>query len=61
MAPDLRASTVVLETETLSRMLRDGTRANRGMPAYAQITDHEITALQHYIRREANRALGQKP
>jgi quinohemoprotein ethanol dehydrogenase len=61
MAPDLRASTIVLETETLSRMLRDGTRANRGMPAYAQITDREIITLQHYIRREANRALGQKP
>jgi hypothetical protein len=42
-------------------MLRDGTRANRGMPAYAQITDREIITLQHYIRREANRALGQKP
>jgi quinohemoprotein ethanol dehydrogenase len=56
MAPDLRASTVVLETETFARLLRTGTRANRGMPAYTEMTDQELTALQHYIRREANRA-----
>jgi quinohemoprotein ethanol dehydrogenase len=61
MAPDLRASTVVLETETFARILRSGTRASRGMPTYEEITDQELIALQHYIRREANRALLPKP
>ena len=61
MAPDLRASAVVLETDTFARIVRGGTRANRGMPAYAEITDQELIALQHYIRQEANRALAQKP
>jgi quinohemoprotein ethanol dehydrogenase len=59
MAPDLRASAVVLETDTFARIVRSGTRASRGMPAYTGISDKELTALQHYIRREANRALGQ--
>jgi quinohemoprotein ethanol dehydrogenase len=61
MAPDLRASAVVLENDTFARIVRSGTRANRGMPAYEQITDKELLALQHFIRREANRALGLKP
>ncbi|HUE88264.1 MAG TPA: c-type cytochrome [Vicinamibacterales bacterium] len=61
MAPDLRASAVVLEADAFARILRNGTRANRGMPAYEEITDAELTALRHYIRREANRALAQKP
>jgi hypothetical protein len=27
------------------------------MPAYGQMTDEQLAALQHFIRREANRAL----
>jgi quinohemoprotein ethanol dehydrogenase len=57
MAPDLRASPVVLELDAFSRVVRAGSRANRGMPAYTHFTEKELTALQHYIRREANRAL----
>jgi hypothetical protein len=44
-----------------AQIVRDGTRANRGMPAYAAFTEKELTALQHYLRREANRALTPKP
>jgi hypothetical protein len=61
MAPDLRASAVVTQTDVFAQIVRDGTRANRGMPAYAAFTEKELTALQHYLRREANRALTPKP
>ena len=43
------------------QMRAGGTRAARGMPAYADITDQELTALQHFIRQQAEMALRQKP
>jgi quinohemoprotein ethanol dehydrogenase len=61
MAPDLRASRVVLEAETFARIVRSGSRANRGMPVYAELTEKDLTALQHFIRREANRGLAPPP
>ncbi|MGQ0736779.1 MAG: PQQ-dependent dehydrogenase, methanol/ethanol family [Acidobacteriota bacterium] len=61
MAPDLRASPVVTQSEAFGRLVRDGARANRGMPAYADFTERELTALQHYIRQQADRALAPKP
>jgi len=61
MAPDLRAAFVVTSAEQFTRILRNGARAARGMPAYADITDQELTALQHYIRQQAEAALRQKP
>ena len=60
MAPDLRGSAVVLESATFARIVRSGTRANRGMPAYEQLTDQQLVALQHFLRREAERALNRK-
>ncbi|MGH9222181.1 MAG: PQQ-dependent dehydrogenase, methanol/ethanol family, partial [Vicinamibacterales bacterium] len=61
MAPDLRSSFVVTSTEQFTRVVRNGARAARGMPAYADITDRELTALQHYIRLVADAALRRKP
>ncbi len=61
MAPDLRASTVVTQGDAFARIVRDGARAIRGMPAYAHITDKELAALQHFIRQQADRALAAKP
>ena len=57
MAPDLRSAAAVTSAEQFARIVRDGTRANRGMPRYAEITDRELTTLQHYIRRQADLAL----
>jgi len=57
MAPDLRASAVVTLAQPFARIVRGGTRANRGMPQYADITDQELTALQHYIRERADAAM----
>jgi quinohemoprotein ethanol dehydrogenase len=61
MAPDLRASTVVTQADAFARIVRDGARAVRGMPAYAHLTDKELAALQHFIRQQADRALAAKP
>ena len=57
MAPDLRASFVVTSAEQFARIVRGGTRAANGMPAYADISDQELSALQHFIRRMADAAL----
>jgi quinohemoprotein ethanol dehydrogenase len=57
MAPDLRASPAVLSAETFASIVRDGTRANRGMPRYADLSDQQLTVLRHYIRRQAEAAL----
>jgi len=59
MAPDLRASPVMLSFDTVSEIVRDGARKDRGMPQYAYLQDEHILALQHYIRDRANQALEQ--
>jgi quinohemoprotein ethanol dehydrogenase len=61
MAPDLRAAAVVTAVEPFARIVRGGARAARGMPAYTEMTDQELTALRHYIRRQANQALAKQP
>lgn len=61
MAPDLRASAVLTSADQFARVVRGGTRANRGMPAYSDITDQQLAELQHYIRQQADRALQGKP
>jgi hypothetical protein len=40
--------------EDFASVVRDGTRAVNGMPAYADITLDELIALQHYIRGRAD-------
>ena len=57
MAPDLRASSIVTTLEPFAGVVRDGTLAFRGMPAYADITFDQLTGLQHYIRQQAEVAL----
>ncbi len=59
MAPDLRASFVVTSAEQFGRIVRGGSRAARGMPVYADMTDQELAALQHFIRQMTNMALKQ--
>jgi quinohemoprotein ethanol dehydrogenase len=57
MAPDLRASQIVLSAEAFAVIVRDGSLVGRGMPAHPQITDAQLEALQHYIRRRARETL----
>ena len=58
MAPDLRASAMLLsEMEPfLASIVRDGERLGRGMPGYPDITDEELEALRHYVRKVAHEA-----
>jgi len=53
IAPDLRASPVMLSTEALSRVVREGSLAPRGMPAFPEFTDAQLEAVQHYVRQKA--------
>jgi quinohemoprotein ethanol dehydrogenase len=58
-APDLRASSVVLDPKAFDRIVRGGALTQAGMPAFADLTDAELEGLRHYVRREAEAALAQ--
>ncbi len=53
MAPDLRASPVVLQDALFDQVVRGGVRVGRGMPAFADLPDIQLKALQHFIRDRA--------
>jgi quinohemoprotein ethanol dehydrogenase len=53
MAPDLRASGVVLDAGLFADVVRGGERATRGMPRFSALTDEELLALRHYVRSVA--------
>ena len=57
LAPDLRGSRIISSLERFASVVRDGRRAEDGMPAYRDITFDELVALQHYIRDRAEAAL----
>ena len=57
MAPDLRASGVILSVDAFEQVVRDGALASRGMPPFADFSDAELNALRHYIRQQAEVAL----
>ena len=48
------------EARLASCVVRDGTRADNGMPAYADITCDELVAPQPYIRDRTEAALAAK-
>jgi quinohemoprotein ethanol dehydrogenase len=50
MAPDLRASAVVLSDEAFTQIVRDGIRRHLGMPPFENLTDDELLAIRHYLR-----------
>ena len=53
MAPDLRASGVVLDAGMFADVVRGGQRATLGMPRFPALTDEQLLALRHYIRSVA--------
>ena len=59
MAPDLRASAMLLsEMEPVFvSVVRDGERLGRGMPGFPTLTDEQLKAMRHYIRKVAHDAL----
>ncbi|MEE8292775.1 MAG: cytochrome c, partial [Candidatus Tectomicrobia bacterium] len=58
MAPDLRASGVSLDFTAFAEVVREGTRVDRSMPAFAALDDEELEAIRHYIRAVAHRDAG---
>ncbi|MSR13706.1 MAG: PQQ-dependent dehydrogenase, methanol/ethanol family [Gammaproteobacteria bacterium] len=52
-APDLRESQVPLYLEALRDVVVNGSRHERGMPQFKELTDKDLTALQHYLRYQA--------
>ncbi len=50
MAPDLRASAVVLSAGAFERVVRQGELTDRGMPRYSNLTDEQLLSIRHYIR-----------
>jgi quinohemoprotein ethanol dehydrogenase len=54
-APDLRASQIPLNAAQFFQFVRTGNEA-RGMPKFAELSDHELDALRHYIRYRARLA-----
>ena len=63
MAPDLRASGVVLSETGFADVVRGGARTSKGMPAWPDLTDADLLALRHYIRQraETDLAAARKP
>ena len=54
-APDLRASTIPLYDDALQDVVLKGSRQTAGMPRFHDLSEGDLKALQHYIRREARR------
>tara|TARA_B110000240_G_scaffold32922_1_gene35638 strand:+ start:711 stop:1910 length:1200 start_codon:yes stop_codon:yes gene_type:complete len=57
MAPDLRASGVILSADAFEQVVRGGTLKSRGMPPFADFSDADLNSIRHYIRQQAELAL----
>ena len=53
MAPDLRASPILLDQRAFYSIVRDGALVSRAMPSHPDITDDELESIRHYIRQQA--------
>jgi quinohemoprotein ethanol dehydrogenase len=53
IAPDLRASPVMLSAEAFTHVVRNGSLAARGMPRFAEFSDAQLESLQHFVRQRA--------
>jgi quinohemoprotein ethanol dehydrogenase len=57
MAPDLRASPILASAEAFADIVRNGGRQMNGMPVYEHLSDDQLLAIRHYVRREAERGM----
>lgn len=57
IAPDLRASPIVVSDKAFSEVVRDGAKRGNGMPSYSRFSGIHLKSLQHYIRQQAELAL----
>jgi quinohemoprotein ethanol dehydrogenase len=59
-APDLRASQIPLFLEAFHDVVINGSRQAQGMPPFEELTDKDLIAIQHYLRRQAAAAKNAK-
>lgn len=52
-APDLIRSPVALDDASFEQVVRGGVLVSRGMPAFGELTDRELHAIQNYLRQRA--------
>ena len=54
-APDLRASPALIKgnEKVFEDIVRDGALLDNGMPNFPTLTDEELEALRHYVRKQA--------
>ena len=57
IAPDLRASPVLLSQEAFAHVVREGALQTRGMPQFAELTDEQLDSLRQFVRQRARDAL----
>ena len=55
-APDLRASQATVYDEAFKEIVVTGSRVQQGMPKFHELSDADLKALQHFIRRQARKA-----
>jgi len=53
MAPDFRGSPIPLGAAAFASVVRNGIKNQMGMPAFPEITDAQLEALRHFIRKRA--------
>jgi len=58
VAPDLRASPIVLSREAFDSVVRGGALLERGMPEFPDLTRWDLESLQHYVRERARATRG---
>jgi quinohemoprotein ethanol dehydrogenase len=58
--PDLREAQIPLSLEAMKSVLSAGALSSSGMPRYDNLTEGQISDLQHYIRAGAREALGKR-
>ncbi len=52
-APDLRESQAPIFMEAFHEVVIGGSRQAQGMPQFKELTDKDLVAIQHYLRRQA--------
>jgi len=55
-APDLRASQAPVYPEAFKEIVVGGSRRLQGMPQYKELSDADLSAITHYIRRQARKS-----
>ena len=57
LAPDLRGSPILASAEAFADVVRNGSRQVNGMPVFDHLSDEQLLAIRHFVRREAERAM----